>query len=70
MYSLAHNAGRWTDGQEKMMSRLDEAKPDANGFYNVEISIDGQWITLVKLSRKNVEKLCDYAIQHLGEDDE
>lgn len=52
------------------MSRLDEVQPDERGFYPVEISIDGKWITLSKLTRKNVEAVCDLASELAGEDDE
>lgn len=43
------------------MTRLDQAKPRADGNYPVEISIGGEWITLALLNRQGVEKLCDYA---------
>lgn len=52
------------------MSRLDEATPDSRGFYPVEISIDGKWITLSNLTRKSVEEVCDLASKLAGEEDE
>lgn len=51
------------------MSRLDEVEADENGFYPVEISINGKWITLSRLTLKHVEDVCDLASSLAGEED-
>lgn len=44
------------------MNKLDELKPTGHdGLYKVEIRVEGEWLSMMLLSRDSIEKLDDHA---------
>jgi len=46
------------------MSKLDELKPTGhNGLYKVEVQVEGEWVSMMLLSKESIIKLTDLAVE-------
>lgn len=50
------------------MSKLDSLQPDEQGYYDVQLTVNGEWVVKALLTKREVLKVGDY-IDEVMEDD-